>query len=93
MHPDRGQGVDQRCPQRLGDGPMRPEERDDVVAGVDAEEVGDLVEQPGPLGDEVVDLGGVPAGALERVQGELGVEELPFHGRTGRVADRGRGRP
>ena len=57
VDPDRGEGVDQRCPQRLGDRPMGPEEREDVVAGIDAEEVGDLVEQPGALGDEVVDLG------------------------------------
>ena len=44
-------------------GPGRPaggaEERDDVVAGVDAQELGDLLEQPRPLGAEVVELGGV----------------------------------
>ena len=89
VHPDRGQGVDQRRPHRLGDRPMGPEEREDGIAGIDAEEVGDLVEQPGALGDEVVDLGGVTTGDVERVEGELGVVELSFHGGTGGVADRG----
>ena len=88
VHPDRGQGVDQRCPHRLGDRPMGPKEREDGIAGIDAEEVGDLVEQPGALGDEVVDLGGVTTGDVERVEGELGVVELSFHGGTSWVADR-----
>lgn len=67
---------------------MGPEEREDGIAGIDAEEVGDLVEQPGALGDEVVDLGGVPTGDVERVEGDLGVVELSFHGGTSWVAGR-----
>ena len=72
-----------------GAGRWASQEGLDLVAGVDAEELGDHAEQAGPLGPQVAQLGAGLGAALEGLEGEGGLEVLALGGGAGRVGGRG----